>query len=294
MKKILVFLLCISCNYLAASAYPQENDVLAKKQYESCMKYIQALDISNPKYKTIVELGCSTAKVSHELALHYPEKQFIAIDYDEKAFVYATKRCQEQANVACINNSIETYDLEEYGIPPADLTTCYHVLHWIEHNELPTAFATITKNMAPNGIVDINALTKQEACSITRAAQDTLLLNLQWNDYAQTVLSQVIAAQKNISYITIEELKSLAIDAKLNVLVCEKKEESYHFRCKKEFRSFLHACLTYYGIENCMNKAAQSTFIKDVAKRYREKYNPSEDPKQIAYRFFSLHLTAQK
>jgi trans-aconitate methyltransferase len=294
MKKLLVFLLCTSYDCLAAAADPQESNFLAQKQYESCMKYIAALNLSSPEYKIVVELGCSTAKMSHELAQRYPEKLFIAIDCDEKAITYATERCEDQANVVCINDTVQMYDLQTYNLPMANLATCYHLLHWIEHNELPTVFTNIARNLALHGIVDISTPTKQEECCITRATQDTLLFEQQWDKYSLPFLAHATTAQENISYITIEELTKLATDAHLQVLLCEKQEESYQFRSHHEFRSFLHSCLKHYGLENCMSKRVQSTFVKDIAKRYCENYNRSENKELIEYRFFSLHLTAQK
>lgn len=295
MKKILVFLFYISCRYLTA-ADEQESNFLAKKQYESCMKYIAALDLSNPEYKTIVELGCSTAKMTHELAQQYPERLFIAIDCDEKAITGATKRCEGQANVECIRDTIQKYDLKTYNLPLANLTTCYHLLHWIEHRELPAVFTNIAKNLALHSIIDISTPTKKEQCKITRATQDTLLFDQKWHKYSLPFLNLATVVHENISYITIEELKELAAHAKLNVLSCEKREESYHFKSKKEFASFLHSCLQYYGIEKCMDKAVRLEFVKDITKKYCELYynTTSEDPSQISYTFLSLHLTAQK
>lgn len=293
MKKFLAFLLCVSCKQLIAAEQP-EQDFLAEKQYEACMKYLATLDPSKSEYKVIVELGCSTARVSHKLAKGYPEKLIVGIDYNQKAIAQAVNRCSDQANVVCIYDTVQKYDLKTYGLPLANLTTCYHLLHWIEPNELSMLFANITKNLALNGIVDISTPTKQEECCITRATQDTLIFDPQWNRYSMPFLSHAITAQENISYISTEKLKELALDVHLDILLCEKKEEAYYFRSHKEFRSFLHSCLRYYGIDNFMDARIQLRFIKDVSRRYQEKYNRSEDPKQIAYTFFSLHLTAQK
>jgi trans-aconitate methyltransferase len=294
MKKFLVLLLCISCKYLIAADHRQESDFLATKQYEACMNYLAALHLTNPECKTVVELGCSSAKVIHELAQFYPERLFIGIDFDQKAITQATNRCRDQPNIVCINDTVQTYDLKTYNLPLANLTTCYHLLHWIEPEQLPTVFTNITKNLALDGIVDIATPTKQEECSITRATQDTLLFEPKWTQYSLTFLSHALAAQENISYVTLERLRDLALDAHLSIFLCEKREETYSFRSKHEFRSFLHSCLHYYGIDHIMDKIVQLKFVKDISKRYREKYNLSNNADQIEYRFFSLHLTAQK
>lgn len=294
MKKFLVFLLCISCTYLIAAAELHRKNSLAEKQYESCMKYIEALNFSNPECKVIVELGCSSAKVSHELATHHPEKLFIGIDYNSSAIAYAARRCAEQEHVVCMNDKVQSYDLETYGLPRANLTICYHLLHWIKPEEHPTVFTNIAKNLDLNGILDIATPTQHKECYITRATQDTLLFNQKWNRYIQSVLSHATTAQESISFITIEELKKLATDAKLHILSCEQKEEAYLFNSQDDFSSFLHSCLRYYGIEQCMSRNVQTEFVTDVTKRYLEQYNRSREPNQIEYRFFSLHLTAQK
>ncbi len=290
----LLLLYIILSNRITKAADTQEGDSLAKQQHESCMRHIAALNLSNHTYNVIVELGCSTAKMSHKLAQKYPEKLYIAIDSDAKAIAQATERCKDQPNIICINDTMQLYNLQAYNLPPADITTCYHLLHWIEQKELPTVFFNIAKNLAPHGIIDISTPTKQEQCAITRATQDTLLFKQEWSQYSLPFLTHATKAQENISYISIEELTKLATNAHLQVLLCEKRQESYLFKSQEEFKSFLHSCLKHYGLEHCMGRGIQLKFIKDIAKRYCKNYNQSEDQKLIEYSFSSLHLTGQK
>lgn len=272
---------------------PEDYDQHATQIYNTCMKYVQAFDLASSHGSTVVELGCNTARVSHALAQRYPQHQFVGIDPSAAALACAIQKYHDQPNLRFIQDAAQTYDLNKEGFGQADLVACYHVMHWIQREQLPNVFQNIATNLAPNGILDISTSAQQETSTITCAVRDTFMKPKWWLTCLRRFLPKVIAGDNVFTLLTADELAVLAEQAGLQIQRCEKVEERFNFDSRQEFKSFLHVILQPHGIKE-MDAQDQNQLLDEVVERYCNVYNPAEDRSKVEHRFFTLRLTASK
>ena len=104
-------------------------DEHSKPQYKASLKYLELFDFSGPDFKTVVELGCCTAKISNRLAKQYKDKNFIGIDPEKNAIKFGKKKYKKRKNLTLICDSAQNFNLENHNLPLANLIVYYHVLH---------------------------------------------------------------------------------------------------------------------------------------------------------------------
>lgn len=296
MKRLVLGILLLPFSCLAMEKErkwdAQLYDANSKQQYEASLESIKKFDLSSPDCKAILELGCNTANVSNTLAQEYPNKIFVAIDPEKDAIELGKIKHSNSKNLMFIRESAQNYDLQKCGLPLANLVGCYYVLHWIKHEELPTAFKNIAKNLAEGGILSVIASAKQDDTPLAKAVRGTLL-SFAWCHYWFTFFGQIIKGQSGLhTLLTVPELKKLGIDAGLKVSECIEKERCFKFSSRQEFESWLVTILKPHGI-NSMTDDDQKKFVNDVVDLYLQHYNTGQDG-VIEYRYKELDFTAHK
>lgn len=289
-RLLLLYILCYLCPCFGMADEDKESTHF-KQQQMICKQYLDRLNLNSSNYRTILELGCDTADISKGLAQKFPDTLCIAIDCNQPAIDYAQKKHHGLQNLKILYDFAQIFDLKEHNLPLADLIACYHVIHAIKRKDLTHTFNNIAANLNIHGTVDMNTAAKtEEPSNITTAIRKTLIHSSKWHETLLESLPVVLAGDDVLTRLTVDELKTLATDAGLKVLVCEEVEQHFVYKSKEEFGYCWHGILqSYIGH---MPQATQLSFIKELVDTYCSTYN--QDPNRIQTSFLTIHLTAEK
>jgi trans-aconitate methyltransferase len=270
-------------------------DEHATPQYNASLSHLARLNLERPELDTIVEVGGNTGKVAAALAERYPDKTVVSIDPQESCIAFGRKEYPLK-NLRFIQDTAQEYDLETHRIPPAQLAFCYHVLHWIPHSQLPTAFSNIIRNLAPDGTLDI--VTSAQGENLLAQAVLKTILRPTWYKAWPRCIKNIIkhvwnGNGSNNTLLRTSELNDLATNHGLIVERCKEVESSVSFESKLQFCSWLKCMLQPHDIKNIVGEDREDEFVASVCATYCQTYNTATDG-TILHTIRELHLTGVK
>ena len=269
---------------------PKEYDENSGPQFELTVGYLENKHAELARCKVIVDLGCCVGKTTKYLAEKYPEAVVVGVDPEENAIKYANETCKEQDNMQFMHARGQDYDLSKYNLELADFVACYHVLHWIDRNELPRVFDNVIRNLVPGGTVDVVTSARQGTTNLTKAVLWTAVTK--WPLLTLKNLPTLIRGQDNNTLLTNQELRNLAEQSGLVVDSCKEITTTVRFKSRDEFGEWLATIIKAYNLFD--NDKDRHAFSRDAADVYCTYYSGEKEDGEIVYAIRSLRLEAHK
>ncbi len=273
-----------------------------------------------------VELGCATANLAAHIAEKAPLANVVGIDPEENAIAFAQKKHEDIPNLRLRYGDARDFALTD----KANLIVFYAALQWIPSTDHQAVFHTIARNMADKGILDMRTSAKRKSDNpdlILLAFLQTSLTAKWWPNFSQLLQKKLTLlddenplketgsplafssdapepTRENLSLIgqlvqhnsfassTPETVKSLAENAKLEVVFLKENDEEYEYQNKEEFIPWLTNVIRAYGITESFGEK-ESEWISDGVDTYCDRYNKPTDG-SIVYPRRVVRLIAHK
>lgn len=183
----------------------------------------------------ILELGCSGGGNIIPVAAHYPNTQFLGIDFSQTEINLGTTQIKELGlkNIALRHQSILDFGKED-GL--FDYIICHGVFSWVDENVQQKIFQICKESLKPNGIAYISYNTLP-GWNMMTSIRDLMLWHTQAIEDPQNKIAQARMILKFITDGLAEDISPYAQFLKQEIKVLSKQADNY----------ILHEHLSYYN-----------------------------------------------
>ncbi|XP_011406109.1 PREDICTED: uncharacterized methyltransferase C70.08c-like [Amphimedon queenslandica] len=202
-----------------ASAYHEESDF----QLETGL---DLLDILSPQSTAVVlDIGCGTGRLSKILSDRLVDGRVVGVDPDEERIKIAMDEGKGRTNLQFMVGSDQTFPEDQYDIVFSNV-----VIHWIKDKR--ETFKKVYANLKPGGKFGFTTSAKGDSAALPQLMVEVL----------QCCKPEGGIQLDPTYYETVEDYRSMALEAGFQVSLAEIKDINYVFKSIDSYINF------FYGV----------------------------------------------